>query len=387
MMRYKYFVIDRMTGHLKGAGYTETYDIVVDIISADKSTIKFSENNNYKYGDLVFLANGLQEQDLTDYSIIYTGAIQDINTNTNTVTAMEMRATLNDANFSLNYWNIDTYHSWEQALWNTLEITNEPYNVGGKVMNSISIGAPNKYTTTTTPNNTRWDYSKDVTEFVIIEGVDLFTSWFNKFDIGLYFDGITGGVEPSGEQMYIAQFAFANRLNMDKYPTLQIKNNDNYVFRDWDVTTRKFDSTVKNGILIRNHTGANTVSLYQKEDGGITDVWSDAGVLKPVNYTGVYREEYGENVPSDNSIAADKLGNSSFNHSIKFTTDIDNKFLNGDSGTIWDNVNVGQRWNIYYDETKYESVLTGYSISSSNDNQITLMFGKVRNRISFLMRR
>lgn len=385
-MRCKYFVVDRNVGRLKGSGFTSNFDAKVDVISNEQSTIQLNELG-YEYGDLIYLSSGVFSSIDPALPFFFAGSIETFDEETFEATAREFRSTLNDDNPSGNFWNIDTYESWEKAIFQTMLITSQPTETPGKQLGMVSILPPNTYTTTTSPNNNRWDKSKESTEFVIIGGNEMLEAWFNRFNIGLYFVGFDSGLDPSGSVAYLSKFAFQNRFNMtEKYPTLQIKNNVDGLFRDWSISERVFDSTTKNGIVIRNKTGSGSipVEFYQRNDGTIVDDYMDEGVTKPVNYTTVFRDDYGDNLPSDRNIAADKLTNSSFNHVIEVTTDIDNRMLNGDSGTIWDNVNIGQRWNVYYNGTKYETVLTGYSLSGDSD-EITLTFGKTRNKISYLL--
>lgn len=385
-MRCKYFVVDRNVGRLKGSGFTSDFDVKVDVISNEQSTIQLNESG-YEYGDLIYLSSGVYSGANPALPFFFAGSIETFDEENFEATAREFRSTLNDDNPSGNFWNIDTYKSWERAIFQTMLITSQPAEIPGKQLGMVSILPPNTYTTTTSPNNNRWDKSKESTEFVIIGGNEMLEAWFNRFNIGLYFVGFDSGLDPSGNVAYLSKFAFQNRFNMtEEYPTLQIKNNVDDLFRDWSISERAFDSTTKNGIIIRNKTGSGSipVEFYQRNDGTIVDDYMDEGVTKPVNYTTVFRDDYGDDLPSDRNIAADKLTNSSFNHVIEVTTDIDNRMLNGGSGTIWNNVNIGQRWNVYYNGTKYETVLTGYSLSGDSD-EITLTFGKTRNKISYLL--
>lgn len=383
-MNYRYIIIGRSDGVVKQSGYLEDYDLTSDYIDETKSNIVVKEDINFSVDDWVIIRSELENGGvLSPKNVIYFGIVSGYEMETHEVTIIEVRNTFNDEARIQNYTNLDTYNNWENALFQ--QVTGMSIHPSFKRIEYGQVQA-NKYTQTTSPAFQRWDYSKDGTELIVVKSIDFINSFFYRYGIGMYFDSVQQTLQPDGTMVNKVMMAFENRLtSTSKYPVIKMKNNVDDVFMDFNFTDKNTSTDSKNAIEIRSFQGT-PVYYFRNEDGKITNNQNDPKIHWPASWYVAIRESYNDPVPSDASIASDKLTLSKYNHVITFKTPIDNRFLNGASGTIWDNINIGQRWDITDGNTTYQTVLTGVEVKSSDADNVYLTFGNSRNTIKNMLK-
>lgn len=383
-MDYRYIIIGRLDGVVKQSGYLEEYDLTSDYIDETKSAITVKEDVNFRVDDWAIVRSEVNDGGkLTPNNVIYFGIVSGYEVDTHKVTLIEARNAFNDEARIQNYTNIDTFNSWENALFQQVTgMSTYPS------LKRIEYGQvqPEKYTRTTAPEFQRWDYSKDGTELIVVKSIDFIDSFFTRYGIGMYFDSVQQSIQPDGTMVNKVMMAFENRLtSTEKYPVLKMKNNVDDIFMDFSVSDKTASTDSKNAIEIRSFQGS-PVFYFRNEDGKITSDQNDPKIHWPASWYVALRESYNDPVPSDASIASDKLSLSKYNHVITFKTPINNRFLNGPSGTIWENLNVGQRWDVTDGNTTYQTVLTGVEVKSSDSDNVYVTFGNVRNTIKNMIK-
>lgn len=202
--------------------------------------------------------------------------------------------------------------------------------------------------------------------------VDYLINGFKKYNITLEIDSIYYDPQDS------------NNLNVNviikrKTKQIQLKNNS-YDFLNWDVYENTGGRDSENELLIINKTSTDSENpiilgtYYITKDGTITQSIND-NVYKPTKTKIYIYDDTQTDLPSLDEIANSELSaSSSRSHEINFDLRKDNNFL-----SITD-LEIGLLVNIVYNNTIYDSVLTGYLISSEN-NFISLKFGNTRSTL------
>lgn len=157
-------------------------------------------------------------------------------------------------------------------------------------------------------------------------------------------------------------------IGIKSLPKLSISNNV-LVFTNFNVTTNIFET---NKLVIYDQEGNYRTTFYATTSGIVTDP-SALNRLQKINTAIVFsNDDY-------SIIEASHLRNQMFNHEISCELVINNKLL------LLDKVILGQEADIYYDGAYFNSVLTGYSMSMTNETpseMITLKFGLVRTDLT-----
>lgn len=389
MYNYKYIIISRDSGFIKQTGFPVSYNIQTDYIEPINSTLTIREKITFKVGDWILFRNSIEESITGHTSTPFFGVITDIEPykreDGGVLSVTDWYEAFNDEVYSANSFNLDTYDTLENMLAQIAPSLYDQNSYGNQKQSlGLYLENVNVHTQTRSPETVRLDYSKAATDRFPYSQGNIFSIFFKKYHIAWFFDGYNIALDPSGSQSVQIILGLANRPKL--YGTLTMKNNVPDVFRNFNVTDNKDQTTDKNAVVIRNDQGTNSL-WYRLKNGTITNNYDTAISDGPYNWDVVLRDSYQDPKPSDNTIANDKLSMGDMNHTIKFETDINNRFLNGSSGTIWDNVNVGQYWEITDDDgTLYRTMLTGYELSSDTPYGITLIFGKTRQTFKNLIK-
>lgn len=157
-------------------------------------------------------------------------------------------------------------------------------------------------------------------------------------------------------------------IGVKNLPKLSISNNV-LVFTNFNITTNIFET---NKLVIYDQEGNYRTTFYATTSGIVQDP-SALNRLQRVNTAIVFSDD------DLSIIEASHLRNQMFNHEISCELVINNKLL------PLDKIILGQECDIYYDGAYFNSVLTGYSMSMTNERpseMITLKFGLVRTDLT-----
>jgi hypothetical protein len=159
---------------------------------------------------------------------------------------------------------------------------------------------------------------------------------------------------------------------------IQLKNNT-YSFVNWDVYENDTGRSLENELLIVDKASTdmeNPIVLdtyYITRDGTITQAIND-NVWKPTKTKIYIYDQTAIDKPTYLEVAQSELSASKYAHEIEFDLVKDKNLI-----TLED-LKIGLQVYIVHSDTIYDSVLTGYIISSNN-NFIHLKFGHTRSTL------
>lgn len=149
------------------------------------------------------------------------------------------------------------------------------------------------------------------------------------------------------------------------YQKIQLGNNTNAV-RNFNITTETFET---NKLVLYSKDGATYRGSWYGTTSGITTNSAAGNRLPKINTKYVFSDD-----PEDD-IIGDNLQDEMYNHKINVELVLANKLYN------FDDFKLGQEFDIFYNDTYYNSILTGYKITVDSEGKadiVTLVFGKVR---------
>lgn len=161
---------------------------------------------------------------------------------------------------------------------------------------------------------------------------------------------------------------------------IQLKNNI-YDFVNWEVSTTEVGKNTENMLLIvnkntNNSEGPNILATwYLTTNNEVTQNANDASIFKPTKTKVYIYDTTATDAPSYSDVANSELKGNYYSHEINFELKDDSEMIDFDS------LRIGTLANIYYNEKLFQSVLTGYSMTSESDF-IGLRFGHIRSRLS-----
>lgn len=149
------------------------------------------------------------------------------------------------------------------------------------------------------------------------------------------------------------------------YQKIQLGNNTNAV-RNFNITTETFET---NKLVLYSKDGTTYRGSWYGTTSGITTNSAAGNRLPKINTKYVFSDD-----PEDD-IIGDNLQDEMYNHKINVELVLANKLYN------FDDFKLGQEFDIFYNDTYYNSILTGYKITVDSEGKadiVTLVFGKVR---------
>lgn len=149
------------------------------------------------------------------------------------------------------------------------------------------------------------------------------------------------------------------------YTKILLGNNTNAV-RNFNITTETFET---NKLVVYSKDGSEYRGSWYGTTSGITTNSAAGNRLPKINTKYVFSDD-----PTDD-IVGEYLTDNMYNHKINVELVLKNKLYN------FDDFKLGQEFDIFYNDTYYNSILTGYKITVDNDGKadiVTLVFGKVR---------
>lgn len=203
--------------------------------------------------------------------------------------------------------------------------------------------------------------------------VEYFINIFEKY--GVVWEVEWVGYNPSG------QFMVSTVIRV-KEGSFKIKNNV-ADFTNWSIYVTKAHYATENMLYIIDKATKNSESpsilstWYINNSGNITQSLTDVDLpTRPKIY--LY-DSTATDKPTYKDVAQSELSGSNYSHVI--TVDVrDTSQL-----VSFYDVDIGKQVAITYDKSRYKSILTGYSLSSSS-SYMTLTFGHIRNTLKSLLK-
>ncbi|MFT8813210.1 hypothetical protein [Oenococcus sp.] len=152
--------------------------------------------------------------------------------------------------------------------------------------------------------------------------------------------------------------------------------NDIYAFTGWNVSDSRLLRGYNNELWIVDKATSNMENptimarYYLQADGSVVTALTDKVVQPTQVHIYLYDKTAADN-PSNDQIAQTELSANTYSHDIQFSMPIDNNFF------PLSKLKLGLQSKIYYNGKLYQSVLSGYSLSSDS-NQLSLEFGNLR---------
>jgi len=344
-----YFDYNNLT--IKNSVPIKSYSISMDAISNDTSTIIVQKDNLINVGDYIAI------KDLNTNSLLYYGQINTVDVNDlDDIVTISSNYIWNLLNGDIIVKNISA-KSYEKHIITLIK----QYIQSNIKVNPLSLYLKNS-------TNTEFSVSESdgitTINFIdyIIRGFKLHNVIFDITEIGV---GINNGIPFYFPKIDIHQ----NTME------LNIKNNI-YDFVNWSVTDSRNIRGYNNELWIVDKNSIdmeNPIILkkyWLKKNGSITESINDDVTLPTQVHIYLYDKSLPDN-PSYLNIAQSELSGNSYSHNIQFSIPIKNNFIS------FDDLKLGLQSNIYYNNTVYKSILTGYSFNSDSD-LILLNFGNLR---------
>lgn len=335
---------------IRGTYTLLSYDLNMDALSNNTSSLVLAQEKAIKIGDLVAV------RAVNSTTLMYYGQITTVDTDDTT----------NLMTLTTNYiWNLlngdilvgnksgSSYEAHLIKLAKKYIDSNSSSNVLNKSLNN-STNTQFAVTSSEVSTSNFIDY--------MIRGFKLHNVIVDVTDIG---QGTSNGVPFYYPKIDIHQVT----------DTWNIKN-DVYDFNNWVVTDSRYLRGYNNELWIVDQAGTDMENptilkkYWLQTDGTVTGSLN-GNVSLPTQVQLYLYDKTQTDAPSYDSIASANLTANAYSHSIKFNVSMNNNFL------PLSKIKLGLQSNIYYNGTPYKSVLSAYNISSSSDN-ISLTFGNLR---------
>ncbi|MCL2536946.1 MAG: hypothetical protein FWE51_01505 [Coriobacteriia bacterium] len=163
---------------------------------------------------------------------------------------------------------------------------------------------------------------------------------------------------------------------------ISLKDNTS-AFLDWDVYVDPGGFSEQNKLVIVNKKTVDMLApmvmstWYIRSDGEIVQV-ADEGVHRPTRDKVFIFDTTQQDQPTQLEVARAELSASNYSHEINFNMKKSNSLLD------WHDLEMGMLANIVYNNDIFESIMTGYRVSSGSD-LIGLRFGYVRSTLQQLL--
>lgn len=176
---------------------------------------------------------------------------------------------------------------------------------------------------------------------------------YDKYGVRLYFDIPFGAKQPSIK--------------------VQTKEYGKYVMSDNTSSIRNVEITKEvaqyNKLLIYNKSADTLRATYFVTPNGITTNSSDASRLQVIKPKIIFSDDEIEELVSNH------LQEQMYNHLIKFDLYLNSNIY------VFDKIELGQQIEFVYQGITYNSIFTGYSMSSKELSFVNMTCGKVRNTL------
>lgn len=201
---------------------------------------------------------------------------------------------------------------------------------------------------------------------------DLLIRAFQKYGVVWKFDDMI--FEPSSNQYTLL-------TSLTTYDDIINIKDNSYSFINWDVYERPIGPDLENKVLVFNTTGGQQPTeaavYYLRGDNKLTQDPND-NVYHPTKDKVVLYDGTNEDATPQELASSALLGNT-YSHEINFDLKADSQLLS------FSDLNIGQKFNIIYKDSLYQSILTGYKINSASD-MVGLKFGNYRSSFNQVLR-
>lgn len=196
---------------------------------------------------------------------------------------------------------------------------------------------------------------------------------FEKYGVVWQFDDLTFSGTGNIYTMHTSMTSYPDGIR-------NIKDNL-YSIVNWDVYDRPIGPTLENKAIVYDTSSNLDFSkadvFYLKSDNTLTQDPND-NVYRPTkNKVVLYDKTNEESTPRE--LAASALLGNTYSHEINFDLKPNNEVLDFSS------LMIGQKFNIIYQDSMYQSILTGYT-KKSDSNYIGLKFGNYRSDFNQVMK-
>lgn len=336
---------------IRGTFPVPEYFITVDALSNASSTITVLKQSNMAKGDYV--------------------AVREVNS---TVMLYYGQITTVDPDDSTNYMKLTANRLWNVVNGDTIitAMNGSSYETHliRLIRNYINSNLSTNVLNYSITNSTNTSYQVTNSDTLSVSNlIDYMIRGFKLHNTTFDITGIGSGTR-NGQPFYFP------KIDIHQITDTWNFRNDAYAFKDWEVTDTRALRGYANELWIVNKNTTNMESpgilarYWLQKDGSVTKTLN-TNVVLPTQVKVYLYDTTATDKPSYDSVASDQLTGNVYSHSIKFSMPIENNFL------PLDKVKVGLQSNIYYDGTLYKSILSAFSLNSS-DELIELTFGNLR---------
>lgn len=326
-----------------------SYNLQMDALSNATSTFSFNGSDVSQLGDYITVKTA------SGNKMLYYGQITSVDESTDT------SLTQVTANYIWNLFNGDIItksysgNNYELHLVSMLRRYFSSNN--NRILTSLSSSTQTPFAITNSDGVTTSNF------------IDYMIRGFKLHNVVLDVIGIEKGT--SGDVPFYYPIFDVHQIT----DILNFKNNK-VVFTDWTVSDSRGLRGYDNEFWIVDKASTNmeapsVLARYWLQNDGVVVKTLNNNVVQPTQVHVYLYDRTATDNPTNDEIAQTELSGNSYSHTIKFSTPIDNNFL------PFDKVKLGLQANIYYNQTHYKSILSGYALSSESDT-VALTFGYLR---------
>ncbi len=329
-----------------------TYSLVMDALQNSSSTFVLNDQGSSQLGD--YIAIKIANTNTLLYYGQLTGVDMDESTNADTLTACDYRNALNGDIVVLGRSGT-SYETHLQKLIAQYVAS----NTGNLFGRSVTTSTATAYAITTSDGITTSNF------------IDYLIRGFKLHNVVIAIKDLKQGMS-NGIPFYYPEF--------DIHQVTESWNfkNDIYAFTGWTVSDSRLLRGYNNELWIVDKATTNMESptimahYYLQADGTVVSALN-ANVIQPTQVHIYVYDKTDSSVTSLSNlqIAQSELSGNTYSHDIQFSMPIDNNFF------PLNKLKLGLQSKIYYNGKLYQSVLSGYSLSSDSD-QLSLEFGNLR---------
>lgn len=233
-------------------------------------------------------------------------------------------------------------------------LINDPTKMSDKIVVNIATNTPHNYQPKEPPSVTT------LTKYMI--------NGFKKYNIVWEFEKVENG------KIYTVL------RRIDK--KLSLKNNLDYLY-GWEFSNTEVGVGVANKLLIVDKATTDMMNpkilstWYINEENVLTQNENDPKIYRPTKTVVNIYDTTEEKKPAYSDVADEELKGSTYSHEIRCIMRRNNNMISDDD------IKIGTKYSINYDNEIYESVIAGYSFK--DETEVELRFGHIRSKFSELL--
>ncbi len=350
------YIVNRSDGVVKGSSQCFSYEINRDYLTNEKSKfIPFSTLTASEGDFLIAKSHELGEINQTGINPLFFGVIESFENKE--IIACDL---YNIANFEIAATS-KSGSSYGQHIQNLLNVYLDSSKLVGRINRTVDSSAAVGFSYQPQDSPTQVSF------------IEYLVDGFKKYGVVWAVNSIRYGTDNN-----IVIDTIIKKVNN----TINLKNNSE-TFVNWEVYENNTGRKRENRLLIISKTTSNSENpnilstWYLKKDGTLTQSQND-GVFLPTKDTIAIYDTSQTNPPTYQEMAQSSLGGKTFSHEINFD------LLKTSNLISFDELEIGLNAVIVYNGVIYNSVLTGFVISSASEF-IHLKFGHVRSTLTQIL--